>query len=203
MKKSIAFAALALLFVMSVSAASAQEGSRSENRYSENRGFYTYVGLAIAKTNYSTLGLDPNVGFAFGGGYRFMDWMAADVDFYWAGRDQGTLLGKTRQFGITANAKMYPMGLFAPDTLDFLQPYVVMGMGGGNFKFESPFLSPFFPGNLKQGTFIFRIGAGAEVFIVDGLAGYMDLSLHATPGLKFRGEGGATGVIQFGLAYHF
>jgi opacity protein-like surface antigen len=202
MKYFITCTVAAMLCLGSVSAVQAQEDVKSENRYSKAKGFYGYGGLAIVKTNFSSVvNLDPNIGFAFGGGYRISEWLAADTDFYWAGRDQGAGV-KTRQFGITLNAKFYPMGLFAPDTLDWLQPYVVAGMGGGNFKTKSPFIS-----DVKEGTFIFRIGAGTEVFIVGGLAAYMDLSLNATPGLKGFGfgigKGGATGVIQFGAIYHF
>ena len=70
---------------------------------------------------------------------------------------------------------------------------VVIGMGGGNYKIKN---------GGKDGTFIFRFGAGAEWLFMDSLGAYMDLSLDATPGLKRFGDGGATGVIQFGLTGH-
>ena len=190
MKSLITFAAAALLFLSSASVVQAQ------NKYESAKGSYAYTGLTIAKTNYNNNNLDALIGIAFGGGMRFNEWIAGDVDFYWAGRDQGNNV-KQRGFGITFNAKAYPLGYFSPETLDFIQPYVVMGMGGGNSKFQIP--GP----NAKEGTFIFRFGAGAEWLFMDNLGAYMDLSLHATPGLKTRGSGGATGVVQFGITSHF
>ena len=92
----------ALLLLGGVTVAQAQSGDKADTKYAKAKGPYAYGGLAIAKTNYGG-SADPNIGFAFGGGYRFLDWLAADADFYWAGRDQGAF--KTRQFGVTFNAK--------------------------------------------------------------------------------------------------
>ncbi len=190
--------ALLILAAAGIAQAESKKGAEEPNRYSENKGFYAYGSLAIIKTNYDVSGIDPNIGFGLGAGYRFMDWLAADVDMSWGGRDQGPV--DSRYFGFTMNGKFYPLGLISPTTLDWLQPYVVVGMGGGQGKFKAS------GGDVKTGTYIFRLGAGTEVFIVGGLAAYMDLSLHATPGLKnafFSSQGGATGVIQFGAVYHF
>jgi len=194
MKSLITCAVAALLFLAPAAAVQAQEGGKKDdNKYAQNKGPYAYGGLAISKTNVD--GLDAQVGFALGGGYRFIDWLAADVDIYSAWREQNGV--DSRVFGFTMNAKAYPIGIFAPDFIDWLQPYVVVGMGGGQFKSKPS------GGDVKTGTFIFRLGAGTELFFTDHMAAYMDLSLHATPGYEGGGQGGATGVIQFGVAYHF
>jgi hypothetical protein len=201
MKSITMFAAAALLVFATVGAVQAEDkkvvdkvGGKDDNRYAQNKGVYLYGGLAIMKTNANASAIeDPNVGIAFGGGYRFIDWLAADIDIAWAGREQSNG-NKTRNFSFTMNGKVYPIGLISPKTLDRVQPYVVVGMGGGQFKVKN---------GGSVGTYIFRLGAGTEVFIVGGLSAYMDLSLHATPGYKSGGNGGATGVVQFGAQYHF
>jgi opacity protein-like surface antigen len=190
MKRSITCALAALLLIGGVGAAQAESGSKADNKYATAKGPYAQLGFAIVKTNFDAL--DARLGFAIDGGYRFNDWLGADIDFVFAAREQNGIKGRNVAF--TINGKFYPIGLLSPDTLDALQPYVVLGMGGG---------SSFVKDGGSTGTFIFRIGAGTEYFITDHFTAYMDLSLHATPGYEFAGSGGATGVIQFGVGYHF
>lgn len=186
---------MALLVLWPLVGAQAAEDKAKGTKYEAVKGPYAYTGFTVAKTNFG--GGDPNIGFALGGGYRFMSWIGADVDFYWAGREQPNG-AKTRQFGLTFNGKVYPMGLLAPKTFDSFQPYFVMGMGGGNFKVKNGF---------KTGTFIYRLGIGLDWIVTDHFAVYTDVSLDATPGTKvglFGGsQGGATGVYQLGLKYNF
>ena len=192
-----AMTALLLALPLASAQAESTEDKAKGTKYEAAKGLYAQGAFTIAKTNFSGGGnLDPNLGFAFAGGYRFLSWVGADAEFYWAGRDQGG--GKTRQFGLTFNGKVYPMGLFAPKTLDSFQPYMVVGMGGGNYKFTNG-------GTFKNGTFIFRLGAGLDWMITDHIGAFMDLSLHATPGTKnwVAPNGGATGVIQFGGKFNF
>jgi opacity protein-like surface antigen len=194
MKRPITLAMAALLCLAPSTVVQADNHGGS-NKYKEAVGSYFQGGLAIVKTNYDA-DLDSNIGFAIAGGQRINEWLGADVEFYWAWRDQGADVD-TSQFGTTLNAKFYPMGMFAPDTLDFIQPYFAIGLGGGNSKFDVP--GP----NNKDGTFIFRIGGGAEWLITKRFGAYADFSLDATPGLERGGNGGATGVVQFGAAFHF
>lgn len=193
--RSIITGALAVLLLLTPLAAAQAQSSSTEKakgtKYEAAKGPYVYGGLAVAKTNYG--GGKANVGFNFGGGYRFLHWLGADADFYWGGREQNNG-AKTRQFGITFNGKVYPIGLLAPKTLDAFQPYVVMGMGGGNWKVKN---------GIKNGTFIFRLGAGLDWMITDNLGLYTDASLNATPGLKFGNVGGATGVYTLGAKFVF
>lgn len=193
MKRTITCALGVLLLLGSAAPVLAKSSTAKDSKYADAKGPYANLGLAISKTNFSAA--DAQVGFAIAGGYRFIDWLAADVEMYSAWREQSGVT--TRVFGFTMNAKAYPIGLISPTTLDWLQPYVVVGMGGGQAK------NKFSAGDVKTGTYIFRLGAGTEAFITDHFAAYMDLSLHATPGYKVGGNGGATGVIQFGVAYHF
>jgi len=193
-KRLILFTAAALLCLAPAAAVHADSHAGS-NKYKEAVGSYFQGGLAIVKTNHDA-DLDSNIGFAIAGGQRINEWLGADVEFYWAWRDQGDGLD-TSQFGTTLNAKFYPIGLFSPEKLDFIQPYFAIGIGGGNQKFKRS--GP----DAKDGTFIFRIGAGAEWLITKRLGAYADFSLDSTPGLKHSGSGGATGVMQFGAAFHF
>ena len=173
------------------------ENKAKGTKYEAVKGVYAQGGFAVSKNNGffgNAAGSQPNLGFAIAGGYRINEWLGTDVEFYWAGREQNTGV-KSRQFGLTFNGKFYPFGLFSPDFLDSFQPYGVVGMGGGNAKYND---------FGKTGTFIFRLGAGIDWLLTENLALYTDVSLHATPGLKFNGfSGGATGVYQLGAKFNF
>ena len=197
MKKLIT-CATTLFLLMSASAVNAQtqtQGTpqgRSSNKYETSHGLYALGSLAISKTNTGSGRAD--VGFGMGIGYRYNDWLALDGEFYWGGRNQRNHI-KSRIFGITANAKLYPVGYYSPESYDFIQPYLVVGMGGGRHKAKGT--------GFSESTYIFRLGVGAEWLLAENLGATADVSLHATPGYKRNGEGGATGVFQLGLAYHF
>ena len=196
-------AMMALLVILPLASAQAEDAGKSKaagSKYEAAKGPFVQGSFAILKTNNNSFGFGkPNLGFGIAGGYRFNEWVSADGEFVWGGRSQGG--GKTRQFGVTLNAKVYPIGLFAPNFLDSFQPYGVVGFGGGNFKVKDTFP------NAKTGTFIFRFGAGLDWVMTDHFASFVDLSLHATPGLKGTAlggpKGGATGVIQFGGRFTF
>jgi len=196
MRSIITTAVAALLVILPLVGAQAaeKENKAAGTKYEAAKGLYVQGGFSVAKTNFRNNNLDPNLGFVAAGGYRFLPWLGADAEFYWAGRDQGTF--KTRQFAITFNGKVYPLGLLSPKTLDWLQPYVSMGMGGGNYKFD--------PGP-KNGTFVYRLGAGVEWLITDHIGVYTDASLLATPGTKnwVAFDGGATGLYQLGAKFIF
>lgn len=192
MRSIITSAVAALLVLLPVVGAQAEDKAAG-TKYEAAKGLYVYGGFAVAKTNFSG-SLDPNLGFNAGAGYRFLPWLGADADLYWGGRDQGNF--KTRQFGLTFNAKAYPLGLISPKTLDFLQPYMVVGMGGGNFKFKNGT-------DIKDGTFIFRLGAGADWMLTDHIGLYTDVSLNTTGGLFAGNTGGATGVYTLGGKFTF
>ena len=201
MRTIVMSAIAALLVLMPLASAQAQGKSKNKaagTKYEAAKGLYAQGGFTIAKTNFENNNLDPRLGFAFAGGYRFLHWLGADGELYWAGRDQAG--GKTRGFGLTFNGKVYPIGLLAPKTLDSFQPYVVMGMGGGNYKFK-----PDGGSDTKTGTFIYRLGVGVDWMLTDNIGTYADFSLHATPGTKewVSFKGGATGVIQFGAKVNF
>ncbi len=195
MRSIITSAIVALLVLMPLASAQAQEkkNKAAGTKYEAAKGLYAQGGLAVVRTNYG--GSDSaNIGFNAAVGYRFIHWLGADADLYWGGREQDDGR-KTRQFGITFNGKVYPIGLLAPKTLDAFQPYVVMGMGGGNFKVK---------GGSKTGTFIYRLGAGIDWMITDHIGLYTDASLNTTGGFKNGGSvGGATGVYTLGGKFVF
>lgn len=195
MRRIMTGALTALLVALPLAGAQAAEGENKAKgtKYEAAKGIYAQGGFVVAKTNYNVSQLDSNLGFVFAGGYRITEWVAADAEFYWAGREQDGG-AKTRQFGVTFNGKIYPIGLISPKTLDSLQPYGVIGMGGGNWRVKD---------GAKNGTFIFRLGAGLDWMLTDHLGLYTDVSLHATPGLKIGSNGGATGVYQLGAKFNF
>lgn len=192
MRSIIMGAVVALLIALPVAGAQAQSKNKAAGtKYEAAKGLYAYGGLAVAKTNSPLVG-DANIGFNIGAGYRFLPWLGADADLYWGGRDQGPL--KTRQWGLTFNGKLYPIGLFSPKTLQSFQPYVVTGMGGGGASVKN---------GPSTGTFIYRLGAGLDWMLTDNLGLYTDASLNATPGFKNFGKGGATGVYTLGGKFTF
>ncbi len=191
MRSIIMGAVVALLIALPLAGAQAQDKNKAAGtKYEAAKGLYAYGGLAVAKTNFG--GGDANVGFNIGGGYRFIHWLGADVDLYWGGRDQGPF--KSRQWGLTFNGKLYPIGLFSPKTLQSFQPYIVTGMGGGGGGVKN---------GPSTGTFIYRLGVGLDWMLTDHLGLYTDASLNATPGFKTGGVGGATGVYTLGGKFTF
>lgn len=201
MRSMITCAVAALMVVLPLASAQAADGGKDKaagTKYEAAKGPYAQVGFAVVKTN--TGAGDANLGFDLTGGYRFLHWLGADVDFYWAGREQSGG-AKTRQFGLTFNGKVYPIGLLAPKTFDAFQPYVVMGMGGGNFKLKDAGAA-----DGKRGTFIFRMGAGLDWLLTENVGLYTDVSLNTTGGFKGpfnSSKGGATGVYTLGAKYIF
>lgn len=186
-----ALAALLLLLPLDGALAAGGGGQAAGTKYEAAKGFYLQGGFAVVKTN---LGAGKaSLGVDVAGGYRFLPWLGADADVYFAARDLGGGQ-KPRQFGVTFNGKIYPIGLLAPKTLDFLQPYVVMGLGGGNYRIKDAG---------GTGTFIFRLGAGVDLMITRHIGLYTDASLNATPGFKGSGKGGATGVYSLGGKFVF
>ena len=106
MRSIITGALAALLVLLPLARAQAEEGKNKAagTKYEAAKGLYVQGGFAVAKTNFRGNTLDPNLGFDAAVGYRFLPWLGADADLYWAGRDQGG--GKTRQFGLTFNGKL-------------------------------------------------------------------------------------------------
>lgn len=193
MRSIIIGAVAALLVLFPLVGAQAQEGGKNKaagTKYESAKGLYVQGGFVVSKTN--TGGGDANLGFDITGGYRFLPWLGADADFYWAGRDQGAV--SSRIWAITFNGKIYPMGLLSPKSFDAFQPYAVFGMGGGGGGVKN---------GPSTGTFIFRMGAGLDWLMTDNFGLYSDVSLHATPGFKGGGNGGATGVFQLGAKFTF
>jgi opacity protein-like surface antigen len=192
MRSIITSAIVALMVLLPLAGAQAQSKNKAAGtKYEAAKGLYMQGGLAVVKTN-SGFG-DANIGFDIGAGYRFLHWLAADADLYWGAREQPGG-AKTRQFGLTINGKVYPIGLLSPKTIDAFQPYLVMGMGGGNIRVKN---------GGGTGTFIYRLGAGIDWMISDNIGLYTDASLNATPGFKFGNRGGATGVYTLGAKFVF
>ena len=192
--KSIFMTALAALLVLSPLANARAEGGGGKaagTKYDAVKGFYLQGGFAVIKTNFG--GSEPSLGVDVAAGYRFLPWLGTDVDVYFGARDLGNGV-KPRQFGVTFNGKLYPIGLMSPKTLSSLQPYVVVGVGGGNYRVKN---------GSGTGTFIFRAGAGLDWMITNHFGLYTDVSLNVTPGFKSGGDGGATGVYALGGKFVF
>ncbi len=194
---------LALLVGWGAATAGAQEPSATapSSRYEAAKGAYVQGGFAASQTNFdtATIQIDPLLGFTVAQGYRFSSWLAADVEFFWAKRSQGS--GEAKQFALTLNGKIYPVALFGSDALDALQPYVVTGLGGGRTESAGPG-----GGNgPQQSTFVFRLGAGVDWWMADAFGLYGEGSMLVTPGTKdwLTSGGGLTGLGQVGFKFRF
>jgi len=141
-----------------------------------------------------------NVGFEIGGGYRFHPALAADGEFFFVTGGDVEVTGvtvpgaETQAYGFTANVRAYPLHFAADDATGLLQPYVVVGIGGGSG--EATGVGPF---SGSEGTFLARFGGGLDVMFTDRLGAYADGSYYITTKDVIGGVGkiSAGGVLKF------
>lgn len=159
--------AFALLLSIATTASASELISESKQGY-DWRGPYAKLGLAIGfpdeKSSFPDV--DPGAGFDLAGGWRLAPWLAAEADMnFIAGADVSGTSKDMQIFAFTVNAKGYPLGALQTDAIpqDF-QPYVLMGLGGGEVEV----------GSFDEGSFIFRIGGGVDMWFAENFGAYFD-----------------------------
>jgi len=154
--------------------------------------------LGWANTDVSGVNVTTMVGFGMAGGYRATPWLGVDGEFVYTGagdiEENGTDVADARVLGFTLNARGYPLAEFGKDLLPKnIQPYGVLGMGGGSAKATSG------SSNLSEGSFLFRFGGGLDYLFNDDWGAFFDISYFVTTEDTVVG----TGIMQFGVLYRF
>ena len=139
-------------------------------------------------------------GFGTHVGYRFLGYLAGEVDLEII--DPGFTVdgGALRNIGITFSAKAYPLALLPArgDWPDRFQPYAKAGIGMQYFysKETDPFADGL-PGPFSEVGFVARFGGGAEFYLSDRLAVTFDANYVITTGPIKGLNSWALGVIGF------
>ena len=143
------------------------------------------------------------IGLSFTGGYRIATWIGVDAEFIWVGG--GDLLSDGKKFAdlsmlaITANVKIYPLA-YSPDLIpQWIQPYVVMGIGSGLAQYTpTADLREDF-GTENVNIFMGRFGGGIELLLTGHWGVYVDGSYYVASDEVFNGAG----TLRFGILYNF
>lgn len=143
-------------------------------------------------------------GFGTHVGYRFLGYLAGEVDLEII--DPGFTVdgGALRNIGITFSAKAYPLALLPArgNWLDRFQPYAKAGIGMQYFysKQTDPFLDGL-PGLFSEVGFVARFGGGVEFYLNNRLALTFDANYVVTTGPIKGLNSWSLGVI--GLQWRF
>jgi opacity protein-like surface antigen len=136
-----------------------------------------------------------NAGFNIAGGYRFMPALAGEIEFFYITGGDVEVNGatvpfaETNAYAFTANIKAYPLMFAADDATGLLQPYLVVGIGGGSGEVTNVGV---FSGS--EGTFLARFGGGLDLMLTNNLGVFADGSYYVTT----KDVIGGIGTISFG-----
>lgn len=174
--------------------------------YADSAGFYADFGLGLGWNNLAGP-LQPvdngtMVGFAFGGGYRFNGWIAAEVEIYWLGGGELTnsLTAQRVNASLTSlgfAARFYPLAL-APDLIpQWIQPNMSFGIGTGLAERAST--APFTFDSASRTVLLTRIGMGVDVMITQHWGGTIGGNYFVTNNDALTG----VGTLKLGLLCRF
>jgi opacity protein-like surface antigen len=159
------FRLIALVFVCGMSSGTAV----AEPQEADAEGFFLGAGVNGSFEDFESdniFDFDDAVGLGIRGGYRFDEWIAAELQYEWSGTFDGDALSTELDLHyIGMNAKLYPL-----HTL--VQPYLLVGAGLAYADLDTSI------GSEDETAATFRFGAGVEIPVFDGLrvtleAGYV------------------------------
>jgi hypothetical protein len=178
--------------------------------YQDSTGFYGQVAIVLGWPNIDgrftappTTGNGTMIGLSFAAGSRIATWVGVDAEFVLIGGGDlhsfGVKTAESSLMAFTANAKLYPLA-FSPDLIpQWVQPYGVIGIGGGIAQ-SIPVAS------MRDGfgaenvtVFMGRFGAGLEILLTDHWGTYVDGSYYMASDDVFNGAG----TLRFGTHYSF
>lgn len=164
-------------------------------------GPYVKAGVNIGEPDLDAGGVDAEVGggVSVGGGYFFTPWIAAQLDFdYLGGSDLevgSNDVGEADYWAITVNTKGYPMAAIQPENYpNWLQPYALFGIGGGEFETELNNAN-----DVEDGTFIARFGLGTDFLVHENIGTYVEGGYHVASEDRLDG----VGIFTLGAFYRF
>jgi opacity protein-like surface antigen len=183
---------------MLAGAASAQTISLSEGDPAtyDWTGVYAKGGLSIGFPNEPANNFKPKPGaaVAFGGGYRFNPWIAAELDMnVTAGSDLRGVKDDLLIFAFTMNLKTYPLADTGDDLLPaWVQPYILFGFGGGVVDADDAG---------DESSFMMRFNLGSEFMVWDNIGLFFDTGYMVIENGDSQLDG--TGQMVVGALYRF
>lgn len=162
--------------------------------YQEFTGFYGEFGAAVGRIELDgRADVDTGGGFTMTGGYRFLPWLSGEGNVTYLG---GGEIKHTNDdvdfFSITVGPKLYPMGFLDDQPIpEFVQPYALIGIGGGQYDGGSAFS--------EQGTFVARFIFGFDLWVTDHIGGFVEGGYHVASDSDVDG----TGIFSIGAQYRF
>jgi len=150
----------------------------------------------------ASLSIDPGADIHLAGGYNINEWLAgeASMDFIVGATADASAAGfgsievDLFAFEFLVSGKLYPLGL-ADAGSDWLDPYALVGIGGGRFTAEAEGF------DVGESSFIARFGGGVEAMMWDNVGIYAEGSFDLVTESKtlLTGIGRAVG----GAIYRF
>jgi hypothetical protein len=190
-----------VLVVVSAGAAQAQDG--------DGQGVFVRGGVALGWANADDvadavaggeISNGVNAGFDIAAGYRFAPALAAEAEFFYVTGGDVSVAGvtapavETSAYAFLFNGKVYPLMFDADDATGLLQPYAVVGIGGGSGEVTNAG-----PLSGSQGTFLAKFGGGLDLMLTDNLGAYAEGAYLITT----KDVIGGVGLIHFGGVVKF
>jgi len=194
-----------LLLVFLASTSLGASAARAQT-YADATGFYADFGVGLGWNNLagplSAVDNGTMVGFAFGGGYRFNAWAAAEVEFYWVGGGELTNALTAQRVNASVaslgfSARIYPLA-WAPNLIpQWIQPNVSFGIGTGLADLAST--APFTFASSSRTVLLTRMGLGVDVMITKHWGATVGGSYYVTNNDALTG----IGTLKLGLLCRF
>ncbi len=180
-----------------------EEEFSSEGEGSDSTpGYYVKGGIAIGVPGIDISGVDADAGagLSIAGGMMITPWLASEVDLtFTAGSElefEGRDIADVSYVALVASAKFYPLGLIDVDAPEWFQPYASLGVGAGQYGFDSNTIAF---GDDTEGGFVFRFVGGSEFMVWNKIGLYFEAGYDAA---AFEDIDGSARVV-FGGTYRF
>lgn len=166
----------------------------------EYRGPYAQLGGGGGVIDPGISGLETGVGggFTLTGGWRALSWLSGEVNLSYltGGNVQvgGVSVGEASFFAFSFGPKLYPLGALEIEAIpQFIQPYGLVGVGGGEFEFKGSGI------DTTVDTFIARFLVGFDVWATKSFGLFAEGGYH----LATADEVDGAGIFTFGAQARF
>ena len=177
----------------------------------EREGFYIAVGGAYQvhtfgediSSSLDVVEVGDTAGIGARIGYRFLPWLAAELEYEWVSSFEGNIL-QVRAFKLESHVLTVNARFIYPDWED-IQPYLKLGVGASLKKFvDNTTLG--LTGNYID--FAARVGVGADLYVTENWALYAGIDVVFTTGEIKDAVGHGLRPLrylsaQFGIQYRF
>jgi hypothetical protein len=185
-RRVLIFALCGLIVASLASSGMAEDDANPAFEKSESTGPYFRGAFSIGVP-----GGAPRAPTLFGltltGGYQFMPFVGTEIEISWVGGS-----GRFSAFAAIWNGRVYPLALFGKTREFPVQPYALLGIGGGDMHNG--------PGSSHFGSFIVNLGMGADWMLGDRFGLYTEVAERFyTRGRPFNG----VTAFNFGAVFRF